>query len=102
MNPGGCETARFSLYLSRKYFTVHNRHIWEQSALRNAVVLFKAISLRSNGSKFLPVQVTTTKKICDCGPNSPEITESLPGCYNGTRMNKQNGGEFASGPVFTI
>lgn len=102
MNPGGCETARFSLYLSRNYSTVHNRHIWGQSALRNAVVLFKAISLRSDGPKFSDVQVITIEKICDCGPNSPEITESLPGCYNGTRMNKQNGGEFASGPVLTI
>lgn len=61
---------------------------------------FKAISLGSNGSKFSDVQVTIMEKICDCGANSPKITESLPGCYNGTRANKQSGREFASGPAF--
>ena len=59
----------------------------------------KAIYLRSNGPKFSDVQVTITEKICDCGANSPKITESLPGCYNGTRANEQSGREFASGPA---
>ena len=78
MNPGGCETARFSLYLSRKYSTVHKTYMGT-IPLRNGVVLFKAISLRSNGPKFSDVQFTITENICDCGPNSAKITEHLPG-----------------------
>ena len=63
---------------------------------------FKTIYLRSNGPKFSDVQVTITEKMCDCGQNLPEITESLPGCYNGTRVKKQSGREFASVPAFSL
>lgn len=101
LNPGGCETARFSLYLSRKYtFGFIMKIYGDNPRCETRIVLFKAISLRSDGPKFSDVQVTITEKMCDCGPNSPEITESLPGCYNGTRIYSKAGANSHPVPLF--